>query len=335
MSPSLSFKSIVSQPDLSLRGYEDRNIHQTEAWINFIAETQGAAPVYAVLTHGDMVVGRFAGLIVEKFGIKILGSPFPMWSTTYMGLNLARGVPMRSALNALEHYCFEQLRCDHLELMDKRFTPEDALAMGYKSYIYESFEIDLEPDEESIFRSFRHSCRNCIRKAGREGVTIEEAEDLYFAREYHEQLSHVFQMKGLAPPFGLNRVEALIRWLRPTGNLLLLRARNSDGLCIATGIFPALNTTAYAWGSASLRDYSGVRPNELIFFHAMKYWKHKGMKIFDLVGAADYKKKYGARKTSVPWIRKSRNSAVAALRTMAEAVLLKYPGLTSFVNRFT
>ena len=106
---------------------------------------------------------------------------------------------------------------------------------------------------------------------------------------------------------------------------LLLRARNQEGICIATGIFSAMNRTMYAWGSASWRQYSNVRPNEALFWHAMKYWKRRGILTCDLVGEVHYKEKYGGRRVVVPWARKSRNRAIAALRTKAESLILNHP----------
>jgi hypothetical protein len=311
--------------DQQLEIFPDRNIHQTGPWLNFLAESLGAEPIVAELKEGSQTLGYFTGLTVTEFGFKILGSPFPGWSTTFMGFNLLPDVPRATALEALTQLAFEDQKCHHLELMDRRLTHEDAERLGFEIWDYHTFEVDLSASEEEIFGRMKHQCRSCIRKAERSGVVIEEARDAKFADEYYQQLQHVFAVKGLPAPFPVERVRNLLRFLLPTGRLLLLRALNGDGLCIATGIFPAMNKTMYAWGSASWREYSNVRPNEAIFWHAMKYWKRRGMLTCDLVGAVDYKTKYGGIPVTVPWVRKSSNRAVAALRTAAENTILKHP----------
>ncbi len=308
-----------------LDAFPDRNIHQTRPWVNFLAQTLGAQPLLAALKQGNQTLGYFTGLIVKEFGFKILGSPFPGWSTTFMGFNLLPGVPRTAALDALSELAFNDLKCHHLELMDRRLTQQDAAKLGFGVWNYHSLEVDLSGSEETIFRRMKHQCRSCVRKAERNGVIIAEASDMGFADEYYEQLKHVFAVKGLPPPFPVERVRDMLRFLLPTGRLLLLRALNRDGVCIATGIFPAMNQTMYAWGSASLRKYSSVRPNEAIFWHAMKYWKRRGMLTCDLVGAVNYKTKYGGAPVTVPWVRKSSNRAIAALRTVAEATILRHP----------
>lgn len=315
-----------------LENFKDRNIHQSPQWIDFIATTQNAEPVYANLMDKGSILGFFTGLIVTKFGFKILGSPFPGWSTTFMGFNLLPGIDIPAVLRSLEAFCFNDLECDHLEIMDRRINVSIAEQFRYQIWNYETFEIDLTQTEDEIFRKMKHSCRGCIRKAIKSGIRIVEAQDESFANEYYEQIVHVFEVKGYPPPFQLERVQILLEKLLPTGRLLLLRAVDANGICIATGIFPAMNGVAYAWGSASWRHFSAVRPNEAIFWYAFKYWKQYGMHTFDLVGAADYKMKYGGKRVTVPWIRKSRNWRTAALRQLAETVLLKYPRLTQLIR---
>ncbi len=66
-----------------LSTYPDANVFQTPEWVSFVAETQKAEPVLAILKEGNETLGYFTGLIIRKFGMKILGSPFRGWSTPY------------------------------------------------------------------------------------------------------------------------------------------------------------------------------------------------------------------------------------------------------------
>jgi hypothetical protein len=162
------------------------------------------------------------------------------------------------------------------------------------------------------------ACRRCIRKAEKIGVTIEEANDLEFAGEYYAQLKDVFAKQSLAPPYTEERVIELIRHLQPTGRLLLLRARDAEGRCIATGIFPAMNGTMYFWGGASWRAHQILRPNEYLMWYAMRFWKARGIEWCDLGGGAEYKRKYGVRETPVPFFRASRFRALSHARQLAK-----------------
>ena len=119
------------------------------------------------------------------------------------------------------------------------------------------------------------------------------------------------------PKYDLNRVQELIRQVHSSGNLLLLRARNEEGVCIATGLFPAFNDTAYFWGGASWRKYQKLQPNELIVWYAMRYWKARGIKKLDLGGRDDFKKKYGVNPTQVLRIMKAKYSWLITVRKLA------------------
>jgi lipid II:glycine glycyltransferase (peptidoglycan interpeptide bridge formation enzyme) len=165
------------------------------------------------------------------------------------------------------------------------------------------------------------SCRWSIRKAATNGLKIEEASGLNFADEYYAQLVDVFAKQSLVPTYDANRVRKLIQHLHPTGMLLLLRARDAAGRCIATGIFPAMNQVMYFWGGASWREQQHLRPNEAIQWYAMQYWKKRGIQLYDMIGMRDYKKKYGGREIFVPWIRKSKYPVFGQLRNCAEKLV--------------
>jgi hypothetical protein len=301
-----------------LSRFEDRTVFQTAEWLAFVKRTQKAEPVFASLQDGTRTLGYFSGLIVLRFGLKILGSPLPGWTSSYMGMNLSQGVSRRLGLEAVMRFAFEELDCVHLEIMDRHVSVNDARELGFEMRTFAGFEIDLNTPEDQLFANMTSACRRCIRRAEKCGVIIEEAHDHGFADDYYAQLQEVFRKQSLVPPYGIDRVRALIAHLLDTGHLLLLRARNPLGQCIATGIFPAMNDTMYFWGGASRRDSLGYRPNEVLHWHAMKYWKARGVTRYDMGGGGEYKRKYGGYEIAVPWIRKSRYPGLGILRSLAK-----------------
>jgi hypothetical protein len=296
--------------------FADRTVFQTEAWVRFVSESQKATPVLAELREDGGIVGYFTGLTFTKFGVKVLGSSFPGWTTPYMGFNLAQGASRADALKALEAAAWDNLKCLHMEVSDPYFTPEDGRDLGFTCDTYTSYRTDLTKSEDEIFNQMDSACRRCVRKAEKSGVTIEEAAD--FADDYYEQLKDVFAKQGLVPTYNVDRVRSLIKHLHPTGRLLLVRARDSKGNCIATGIFPGFNQIAEFWGNASFRSSQILRPNEFIQWYVMRYWKRRGVAIYDWGGGGTYKEKYGCLPHSVPWFTKSRYSLVSKMRDEAK-----------------
>jgi len=304
-----------------LDAFDDRLLFQTREWLDFVRQTQEAEPVVAaVLDESGTVVGYFTGLVIRRFGVRILGSPFPGWTTSYMGFNLVKGVDRRRAAEALVPFAFGTLRCLHLELKDRFLRAGELDGLGFEESPSVTFEIDLRSPEDEIFGRMTSACRRAIRKSVKERVVVEEASGEEFADEYYAQLEDVFARQSAVPTYDVSRVGALIRALHPTGRLLLLRARSADGTAIATGIFPAMNTTAYFWGGASWREHQIVRPNEAIFWHAMRYWKARGISVLDMGGGGDYKRKYGPVELNIPAFRKSRLPGLGTLREVARRI---------------
>jgi hypothetical protein len=302
----------------ALDALPDRTLFQTLPWLRFVARTQGAEPVVATLRQGTSSVGYFTGLVVTRCGCRILGSPFKGWTSYYMGFSGISAALRRPALAALVDFAFNDLHCVHLELMDRSLTAEDGSGLSFEYRECTTFEIDLGRSEAEILASMKNDPRRCIRKSKEDGVTIEEAHDVGFADDYYPQLQDVFAKQGLVPTYSLERVRALIECILPTGNLLLVRARDRSGRCIGTGIFPAMKDTMYFWGGASWRQFQILHPNDPIQWYAMRYWKARGVRRYDMGGGGEYKRKYGGLPVTIPWFRKSKYPVIACLRRAAQ-----------------
>jgi hypothetical protein len=297
-----------------LDSFSDRTFSQRKAWIDFVCETQGGEPVVARVDDAGTTVGFFAGVIIRRMGLQILGSPFPGWTTPYMGFNLRHGVSRADAVDALISYAFFELGCHHLEISDPYLLREHIRDARVKAEQIRTFRSNLQMTEDELFVRMDGTCRRCIRKAAKSGVVIEEAGPDNFAEEYFTQLKDVFAKQNMRPTYGLNRVDSLIRNVYPTGDLLLLRARDPSGYSIATGIFPGFNKISYFWGNASLREHQQVRPNEAMHWYAMKYWKRRGVHWHYWGGDGSYKKKYGGETIVYPNFRASRSVFISILR---------------------
>src|SRR3546814_5106829 len=105
----------------------------------------------------------------------------------------------------------------------------DSAAAGYSTVKISGFASDLTLSEDALFARMASATRRCIRKAEREGVTVEEAAPAGFAAEFHAQLVELFARQGLMSTYSRERVEKLIVHVHPSGSLLILRARAPGG----------------------------------------------------------------------------------------------------------
>ncbi len=317
----LTFERFVpdEQDWQEMDAWADRVIFQTREWLEFVRVSQGAEPVVAAILDGGERVGYFTGLIVKRFGMRILGSPLPGWTTESMGFNLQPGISRRDAARALKSFAYGPLRCVHFELKDRRIQDSELAGLGFESTATMTYDIDLSGDESVLFGKMSGACRRAIRKAEKSGMKVEFATGIDFADEYYDQLQDVFAKQSLVPTYGVDRVRDLIRCLEPTGRILLLRASGPDGRSIASALFPHFNGAAYFWGGASFRSDQIHRPNEAIFWYAMRHLREQGTTTLDMGGAGEYKRKYGGQEVWLPWSRHSRYPGLSVMRNLAKA----------------
>ena len=211
-------------PWMELDAFPDRVVFQTREWLNFIAASQGGTPVVAEIRDGSTLAGYFSGVIVRKFGLRILGSSFPGWTTPYIGFNIRPEYSRLSMLQPLTDWAFRVLGCVHLELSDPNFLPSYGETAGLTAGAYETYKSDLTRSEDDLFNRMESACRRCIRKAEKSGVVVQEASDPAFADDYYAQLKDVFAKQGKVPTYSLERVRVLLEHLLPTGHLLAVRA---------------------------------------------------------------------------------------------------------------
>jgi CelD/BcsL family acetyltransferase involved in cellulose biosynthesis len=306
--------------DPAIEARRSQNVFRTPEWLEFVARSQGAEPVVAHVERDGQPVGAFTGLIVRRFGVRILGSPFQGWMTGPMGFALDPGVDRAEATRALLRFAFRSLRCLHVEVMDRHTGFDELDGLRARVVAFAAYELDLGQSEDELFAGMRSSCRRAIRKAEKEGVHVEEARGVEFADEYYGQLLGVYERQGMRPPYGVDLVREMIRCVEPSGSLLMLRAVAPDGERIASALFPAREEFAYFWGGASLESHRIMRPNEAIFWHAIRHFRERGVALFDFGGGGDFKRKFGGPERQIPFLRKSRVPGLMTMRNLAARV---------------
>ena len=301
--------------------YPDAEVFHSPQWLEYLAATQGAEPVVALIRAGGRPVGHFVGATVRRFGLKILGSPMPGWATQHMGFLLEADVDKGAVAEAVLRFAFGELRCLHVELGNRSLTAQDMAGSSYVADPGATYMVDLGASEEEILGRMSGRTRTYVRRAARNELTAEVATDLGFADEYHAQLGEVFARQGLVPTYGVERVRHLIRELGPSGQLLLLRVRGPDGTTLATGVSVGRNGIAVNWGTASSRASASLHPNELLWWEMMRTWRSRGATRFDMGGRGDYKAKYGSVLTPTATFHRSRFGILEPARTAAERLV--------------
>lgn len=323
MTVRLERASLDDVPWDELEAQADRTVGQTRAWLDFLVETQRAEPVVARVLDGGSPAGWFSGAVVTRFGVRFLGSPLRGWTTAAMGFNLAPGADRAGAVGALPAFAFGELRCLHLEVADRALAAPEALATRLHAEELPGWQLDLQRPDDELLAGMNQMARRNIRKAERYGVRIEEVDPLApgdFADEYFAQVTEAFAKRRRRPPYGPDRVAALVRHLGPTGHLVLLRAVGPDGSPLATALFAGLpDSTAEFWMGASRRSAQGLFPNEPLMWEGMRRWRQLGAARFDFGGGGPYKAKFGGDPHVLVRLHASRFSSLDTARKLVVA----------------
>jgi GNAT acetyltransferase-like protein len=300
--------------DQWLAATDRARFYHSSGWMRFLDATQPGRTVRARILENGRPIGYFAGRLLSKYGLKILGSPLHGWTTLYMGpiLHADRDFS-EEAFRAMHRWVFGELGCAHFEVLTPDLPPGTAAELSYEDQGFQSFLLDLRPSEKDLFGRFNKGCKWSIHKAQREGVSVQEARDDRFVEDYYRQLEDVFAKQRLAPTYPRARVEALLR-CAPRERILCLRALREDGECIATIIVTYDRRSAYLWGAASWRQEQKRCPNELLQWETIKRLKDLGVPAYDFGGGGEYKAKYRGARIHVPWYSRSRYRFLARLR---------------------
>lgn len=318
-----SFQAIeMDQVDLEeYYDFKDKLIFTTMEWLNYMKINQNAAPLIIRITNNNDFVGYFTGFLFSKYLIKIIASPFDGWTTAYMGFDVKDDYKRADVMGPLSEFLFQTYKCQFIQITDRFIEEDDIKDSGLHYIMKTTLELKIDKSDEELLKGYTKSCRETIRQFDRRGATIEKAEpDEQFAAEYHEQLQEVFAKQNLVPTYDLSRTIDLFKSLKKD-QLLCLRVRNPEGKPIASTYYVGHNGRVCFQGAASFREFQFYRPNEAMFWYAIRYFRDRGYVYADMNGERRYKEKFRPEKISYPCIMMARYPVLIRLRDAAKKIV--------------
>jgi len=197
-----------------------------------------------------------------------------------------------------------QSKCKYVEL---RPSNEQIVApRGFQqSEQFSLHRVDLRPGASAIFKTFhRDSIQRKIRKAEREGLTIQKGRDADLMREFYGLMLHTRRRHGLPP----QPIEWFSNLAESLGEALLVRVAYKDGKAIA-GILTLEHqaTLTYKYGASDERFHNlGGMP--FLFWDAIQDATGRGFEQMDMgrseldnTGLSTFKERWGATATSLTY----------------------------------
>lgn len=306
---------------LEYNSYSRKSVFTSIDWMNYIIEDAKTRPAIIRITEKGDFVGYIPMMIMKKCGIKIAGSPFRGWSTCWMGIEVEEKNKKIQIIQELVPFLYKKLGVVYCEITDRDINEEELEKYKIRHYSFETLELKIDKTDEELWKDFKTDCRNFIRQFDRRGALLEIADpNDEFAEEYYAELIDVFAKQGMTPTYSCEKVKCLLRNMRESGNVLCLRVKTPEGKPAATSIFFCDKNKFYFWGGASYREHQHYRPNEAMIWEAIKYFRNKGIKVFDMVGNRPYKQKFGPKTETYYTMQFARFSILFPLRNIAEKI---------------
>ena len=256
-------------------------------WRNAVVNTYGCRFYYLMALEDDEIVGILplfvmGGFPFEKALVSVPFAPYGGICANNQGienelLKAAKDIAHSEKAGYLELRCFDKT--------DLNLILRDDFA---------TLILQLDPDSEKLWQSFKPKVRNQTRKAMKSGLEVKIGNQ--YLRDFYNIYAENMRDLG-TPVHSLNLFKNIIREFPGlVETVVLLYSQKIIG-----GAFLSFykDTVNDLWAS-SLREYFQYCPNNLLYREAIKYSCEKGYKYFDFgrsewnSGTFKFKEQWGA-----------------------------------------
>ena len=281
-----------------LGSFKSKTLFHESCWLEYLESTGKGTPKFFEIKNGQRSLGYFVFLECRVGPFRIMGSPLPGWTTNYMGPLINEDIDQEVLVRSILQLARKR-KCLYIELKNQILDQEIMKRGHFKSVAGKTAVKRIGGEESAILESMEGTARNRIRKALKNNLEFEMAEEMEAIDEYYVMIVERYREQGLDFPFGKERLYRLWECLQPSGRLLVLRIRR-NGKTIAAGLFPHDERCIYYFGGASLHEEKQYCPNELMHWEVMRYASREGIPEYDLCGTSRFKRKFGAE--DIPFI---------------------------------
>ena len=317
-----------SEWDKALLASGDNCFFHSSAWARVLHESYRFRPVY------------FASFEKGKLSCLMPFMEVNSWLTGRRGVSLPftdycpQLVPDRGAFQGTVKALFDfgaRAGWKYVEWRDGEYFPEEVKS----SDRYHTHELNLTKTEKELFSGLRDSTRRNIRKAARAGVVI-EIHDTRESIDCFYRLHCITRKRHGLPPQPAAFFKKISEHIVSKGQGIVVLALH-EGNAVASAVFFHFgNEGLYKYGASDL-VYQDLRPNNLLMWHAIKWYRDHGFQVLNFGrtepknnGLLQFKRGWGAEERTLKYYRydlrkKGFVSASARLPGVHTQVLAKMP----------
>jgi Acetyltransferase (GNAT) domain len=258
--------------DERMRHFPSATIFHSAAWARTLHSTYGYTPLY-----------------LAKYEMGCLHSLLPLmevnsWLTGRRGISLPftdEVGPLCPDADSFRSLFEQAMSCAKLRTWKYWECRGGAVwfADAPASTSFHGHRLNLQDDEVALFARFKSSVRRAVRKAEQSNLTIEFSKEIKDVKIFHDLLAKTRQRHGM-PVQPLSFFKNIHRHILCSNCGWVVLAWQ-DGEPIAGAMFFHFGKTAIYKFSASNESLQHLRANNLIIWHAIKWYAHYGFAILD------------------------------------------------------
>jgi FemAB-related protein (PEP-CTERM system-associated) len=318
--------------DEYLSGKTQASPYQHMQWLIAVKKAYGFDYSYLMAKVDNQLVGVLPVCIFKGLGgnKNICSLPFCDVGGVVADSQQIKEVLIENALKIVD-----QQRASSLEIRQRLSSPQANIDMAGQKV---SMLLELPDTADSLFDSFKSKLRSQIRKAEKNGLEFDYANDEKSIEDFYYVFTR--NMHNLGSP---THSKKWFHALRESygDNLLVGRVWCEDKI-VGAGILLFSGTNVSIPWASTLRDYNRLAPNMLLYWNLLRTSCERGCKQFDFgrstfgEGTFRFKQQWGAKPVLLDWQTLNKQGALAEsstaksdgksqLRGMVEAVWKKLP----------
>ena len=264
--------------DLSIP--ENSPIFFSQKWISFIEDTFKFDIKIISFYQNNKPVAFIPLIISHKY--RILGSPIKGTFTPYMGLFTLTKLDEESE-KALANSLYNFLDKEYRFFLNKRFVFFQHYNSLKTDKYFSTYEVEIQKNEEEMWKYISSRCRNMIRKAEKNNVSVVEIEPSNkYINMYYDMLIDTFSRRGAKPFHSRDVFFKLFKHLYPE-NIKFL-ATEVNGKIASMGIFLFNKYHLYFLSGASNPEYNKYAVNNKLHWEVLKFSMNNNIHLYDMGG---------------------------------------------------
>jgi hypothetical protein len=279
----------------------NHSFFHTSAWAKVLQESYGFLPINFVMFEKD----RFSMIIpmmevhsplIGKRGVSL---PFTdQCSPYYLKMeNLQDGV--QSVIKFGENNKWRYIDWRDGGYFTERIPPWE---------VYYKHDIDLDKSESGLFSVLNDNNRRNIKKAIRENVTI-KIDQKFDSMKSFCQLNCITRKRHGLPPQPFTFFKSVFTNIISPGDGAIISAFYKENMIASSVFFHFGKNVLFKFGASEM-EHQNLRPNNLIMWEAIKWYRHRGFESINLgrterhnQGLLQYKRTWGAKESLVKYYR--------------------------------